>query len=76
MSPTRPEDLFVGLVALALMSLIARRILRGLRSGRLPIYRSYLSREESGAKFSLLLALHALTLLLAAWIAFDLLVDL
>jgi hypothetical protein len=76
MSPSRPEDLFVGLVALALMPVIAWRILGGLRTGRLPIYRTYLSREESGPKFSLLLGLHALTLLLAAWIAFDLLIGL
>ena len=76
MTTFRSEDLLVGLIALALVPLIGWRILRGLRSGRLPVYRSYLAREESRAKFSVLLALHGLTLVAAAVISADLLLGL
>lgn len=72
----RPEDLLVGLVALALLPLIAMRIRRGLRDGRLPLYRTYLQRAESGAKFNLLLSLHALSFVLIALVAADLLLGL
>jgi hypothetical protein len=70
------ENLLVGLVALALVPLIALRLWRGLRDGRLPLYRTYMTREEGGAKFGLLLALHALSLVLVAGIAADLLFNL
>ena len=73
----RSEELFVGLVALGLIPLITMRILRGLRDGRLPVYRAYLSRDEAGAgRFNALLAAHVLSLLLAAVIAADLLLGL
>jgi hypothetical protein len=67
------ENLFVGLVALALLPLIGWRIFRGLRDGRMPVYRTHLSREESRSKFAVLLALHALSFLLIALVAADLL---
>jgi len=67
------ENLFVGLVALALLPLIALRIVRAVRDGRVPVYRSYFRREESSAKFHILLALHALAFLLTALVAADLL---
>jgi hypothetical protein len=70
------EDLFVGLVGVALLPLIGWRIARGLREGRLPIYRTYLSRDEAGSKFSLLLGLHVLSFILVAVIAADLLFQL
>ena len=70
------ENLLVGLVALALLPLIALRIFRGLRDGRLPIYRAYLARSESAAKFNLLLGLHALSFVLIALVAADLLLRL
>lgn len=70
------ENLLVGLIALVLAALIARRIWRGQRDGRLPIRRTYLTREESRAKFAVLLALHALTLVLLLLIAADLLLGL
>ena len=69
----RSEDIFVGLVALALLPLIAMRIARGVREGRLPIYRTYLERAGSEAKFNVLLALHALSFVVIAVLAADLL---
>jgi hypothetical protein len=69
----RSEDLLVGLIALALLPLIAWRIRRGLKEGRLPLYRTYVGRDEAGSKFGLLLALHALSFVLVAAIAADLL---
>lgn len=65
----------MGIVALALLPLIAWRIARGLRDGRLPLYRSYIGRDN-GARFTVLLALHALSFLIVAAIAADLLFSL
>jgi hypothetical protein len=75
-SPRTPEDLLVGLVALALVPLIALRLYRGFSEGRLPVYRTYLRREENRSKFGVLLALHALSLVIVAGIAADLLFNL
>ena len=72
----RGENLLVGLVAAALLPLIAWRILRGLREGRLPLYRAYIERCDSAAKFGVLLALHALSFLLIGLVAVDLLFNL
>lgn len=72
----RGEDLFVGMIGVALLPLIAWRIRRGLREGRLPLYRTYVGRDEAGSKFGLLLALHALTFVLVAVVAADLLFQL
>lgn len=69
-------DPLVGLIALALVPLIALRIWRGLRDGRAPLYRTYVTREESAAKFGVLLVLHGLSLALVAFIAADLLLNL
>ncbi|HEX8467168.1 MAG TPA: hypothetical protein VF620_05135 [Allosphingosinicella sp.] len=69
------EDLLVGLIALALVPLIAWRVRRGLKDGRLPLYRTYVRRDQ-GSKFALLLGLHALSLVLVAGIAADLLFQL
>jgi hypothetical protein len=73
---TRGEDLLVGAIAAALLPLIALRIRRGLKEGRLPLYRTYVSRGEAGSKFGLLLGLHALSFALVALIAADLLFQL
>lgn len=62
----------VGLIALALLPLIGLRIWRGLRDGRLPVYRSYHERPDSAAKFNALLVLHSLAFLLIAVVAVDL----
>lgn len=72
----RSEDLLVGMIAVALLPLIAWRVRRGLKEGRLPLYRTYVSREEAGSKFGLLLGLHALSFVLVAVIAADLLFQL
>jgi hypothetical protein len=72
----RSEDLLVGAIALALLPLIALRIRRGLREGRLPLYRTYVERGEAGSKFGLLLGLHTLSFVLVALIAADLIFQL
>jgi hypothetical protein len=72
----RGEDLFVGAIAAILLPLIALRIRRGLREGRLPLYRTYVERGEAGGKFGLLLGLHALSFVLVGIVAADLLFDL
>jgi len=76
MTGAQPENLIVGLICLALLPAIAIRIVRGVRDGRLPVYRTYLGREEGKARFNTLLALHALSFLLVAMIAADLLLGL
>ena len=70
------SDLLVGLFALALVPLIGRRMVRGLRTGQLPLYRTYLDRGEDEMRFWSLLALHGVSLLLIAFIAADLLLGL
>ena len=73
----RSEEFLVGAVALLLVPLIARRIYRGIREGRLPLYRASMTREEGGAaRFNLLLLLHAMSLVLVLVVAADLLLGL
>ncbi len=72
----RSEDLLVGAIAAALLPMIAWRIRRGLKEGRLPLYRTYVGRGEAGGKFGLLLALHSASFVLVALIAADLLFQL
>lgn len=72
-TPFSSEDLVVGLIGLALLPMIGWRIVRGLREGRLPIYRTYLERGENEAKFRVLLALHAVSFIVVALISADLL---
>ena len=69
MTTYRSEELFIGLVGLALLPMIAWRIRRGLREGRLPVYRTYLTREENAAKFRVLLGIHVVSFLVVAVIA-------
>ena len=57
------------------MPLIGWRIVRGVRDGRLPLYRTYVHRE-AGARFKMLLVVHLLSLLLVAVVAADLLLKL
>ena len=73
---TAGEDLLVGAIGVALLPLIALRIRRGLKEGRLPLYRTYVRRDEAGSRFGLLLGLHALSFVLVAVVAADLLFQL
>ena len=70
------ENLLVGLIALALLPVIAWRIWRGLTHGQLPLYRTRIDRSAGGAKFNFLLGLHVLIFLLIAVVAADLLLGL
>lgn len=72
----RGADLLVGLIALALVPLIGARLLKGLRDGRLPVYRTYVTPEAGRARFAVLLSVHILSLVLVAGIAADLLLNL
>ena len=67
------ENIFVGLVALALVPVIGWRIWRGLKYGQLPLYRTRIDRCEGAAKFNFLLGLHVLVMLLLGVVAVDLL---
>ena len=70
------QDFLVGLIGLVLVVLIALRIRRGLRDGRMPVYRTSIQRDEQPGRFRFMLALHVLSLLLVAIIAADLLLGL
>jgi hypothetical protein len=69
MTMPRGEDLLVGLIALALVPIILWRIRRGLRDGRLPVYRTYLERDADPTRFRVLLVLHCLSVVVVAAIA-------
>jgi len=68
--------LLVGLVALGLVPLIVMRIVRELRTGQLPIYRTMLHRDGNGPKYYALLAVHVASLVIIGVIAADLLLGL
>ena len=70
------ENLLVGLVALALVPLIGVRVLSAVRTGRVPLYRTYLERSDDESKFFALVAAHVVSLALVAFIAADLLLGL
>jgi hypothetical protein len=70
------ENFFVGLFALALLPVIGWRIWRGLRDGRLPLYRTSFERADGVAKFNVLLGLNALAFIAIAVVAADLLLGL
>ena len=76
MITSRSDDLLVGLIGMVLLPLIAGRVLRGVHEGRLPLYRTYVRREDDRAKFALLLVLHSLSFFVVAAIAADLLFNL
>jgi hypothetical protein len=76
MTTFRSEDLLVGIIGLILLPLIATRLIKGLREGRLPLYRTYVRREEHRAKFAMLLGVHSLSFFIVAAITADLLLGL
>jgi hypothetical protein len=76
MTISRSEDLLVGIIGLILLPLIATRVIKGLREGRLPLYRTYVRREEDRAKFAMLLGVHSLSFVIVAAMAADLLFNL
>ncbi len=69
------DNLVMGGLALLLVPLIGWRIYRGLRDGRLPLYRTYVERG-AGSRFGVLLVLHMLSLLVVGTVAADLLLGL
>jgi hypothetical protein len=76
MTISHSENLIGGIAALAVLPFIGRRIWRGVRERRLPVYRTYLRREEGPAKFAVLLSLHAVSFVAMALISADLLLNL
>jgi len=70
------EEALVGLIALALLPLIGQRIWRGVRDGRMPVYRATQERADSPSRFNVMLALNAIAFLLIALVAADLLLGL
>ena len=70
------EEGLVGAIGLALIVLIAMRIWRGMRDVRMPVYRTYIERDEQPGRYRFMLALHVLSLILVAGIAADLLLGL
>jgi len=73
----RGEDVLVGVACALLALLLLRRIVLGLRDGTMPVYRTRLSRAESGrGKFAALIAANALVMVLLLVIAADLLLGL
>jgi hypothetical protein len=69
-------DFLVGAFAAVVAGMILARVLRGLREGKLPVYRTSIGRDAGAAKFNTLLALHAFSFVLVALIALDLLLGL
>ena len=68
------ENMLLGVIALVVAVLLARRIAQALRTGQVPIYRTRISREEAGpAKFAALVGLNGLALILMLVIAADML---
>ena len=76
MTTFRSEEVLVGIVALALLPFLALRLVRGIRDGQLPLYRTRVRREIGAARFNFLLALNVLALLVVAVVAADLLLHL
>ena len=73
MTTFRSENVLVGLIAAAAVPWIGWTLSRGLREGRLPIGRAYVSRAERRGPFNLLFGLYVAAAGLAAVIALDLL---
>jgi hypothetical protein len=75
MTTFRSEETLVGLVALALVPWIAWTVVRGLREEKLPIGRTYVTRDRPAA-FAVLIGFYVVAAVLAAGIAADFLFNL
>jgi hypothetical protein len=73
MTTFRSEEGLVGLVALGVIPWIVWTLRRGLAADRLPIGRTYVSRDERPGVFNALIAFYVAAALLMAVIALDLL---
>ena len=73
----RGDEILVGVIALAIVPLLVRRIVRALSTGVMPLYRTRLNRAEAGStKFNALVALNVAAALLMLVIGLDLLLGL
>jgi hypothetical protein len=73
MTTFRSENVLVGLIAGALVPWISLRLIRGLRDGRLPLGRNYVSRDERAGAFRALFAFYVASAVAALFISVDLL---
>ena len=70
----RPEEIFVGIVALVLAALMAQRVRRADATGEIPLWRKRTTREELGdAKFKALQAANVAVLVLLIIAGLDML---
>jgi hypothetical protein len=70
----RADEMFVGLVALASIFWIVSILRRGSASGRLPIGRAHVLREDRRGAFRFLFGLYVIAALAMLYIGLDLLV--
>ena len=71
------ENVLVGIMALLAAAALALRVVQAVRTGRVPLYRSRVSRAETGAaKFNALVALNVAVRVGLIVIAADLLLGL
>lgn len=69
----RGEEMLVGVIALLVVPFLLLRVVKALRSGEVPLYRTRLNRAEAGAKkFNVLLGLILMSAIVIAVIGVDL----
>jgi hypothetical protein len=77
MGDGRGSELFVGIVALALVPFLVKRVVDALRSGEVPLYRKRMTKAElGGVKFALLVGLNIIAALALIVIGVDLVLGL
>ena len=72
MTTSPSEEMLVGFIALLAAMLVARRLLKALRSGEAMFARRKLSREEEPGRFRILLLADAIAFVLMCVISADL----
>ena len=71
------ENVLVGVMALLAAAALALRVVQAVRTGQVPLYRSRVSRADTGAaKFNVLVALNVVVVVVLVVIAADLLLGL